>query len=384
MTKQESKLVEGYGKKKLKFMGKALVFCLPIFLILGFPLLVLYRSGELLSYEALAARQLLTEPVLIGMAYSNPSYYMDLNAAVVKKPEVLVVGSSRVEEIRSTFFKKGATTYTASQIIQQMGQFRQFLQNIPSGGNPRVLMLGLDQKFFDPSYDASAFGVEDIGSLLTQPKLPITDVLSNWWAKWYLIYYYILRGQYPLADIFHTDNFLVGLTAIVHRLGLRNDGSWNQGDSGQSDGTWLSAIDDGVEGFEYSQEISTSSLNELDRLLAECYANKIHVVGFTPPFSPTIYNKIMSMPQNYGYLSLLAPGVKPLFDKYGFTYYDFTDPQSLGATDKDIPDGIHTTERGALMMFLAMAKTDPVLGQYADTDFLEARLASTTQAENLF
>ena len=40
----------------VKFLGKIVLFCVPLALILGFPVWVLYRSGELTPDNAIVAR----------------------------------------------------------------------------------------------------------------------------------------------------------------------------------------------------------------------------------------------------------------------------------------------------------------------------------------
>ena len=125
----------------------------------------------------------------------------------------------------------------------------------------------------------------------------------------------------------------MGMSAIIHGSGFRNDGSYDDGDMlypPAIEDSSLSDISRGVHGFEYSNTVSQQSLDELNSFLEECRARNIYVIGYIPPFSSAIYDKLASLPDKYGYVQLLPSAVNPLFKKYGFAFYDFTNPTSVG------------------------------------------------------
>ncbi len=335
--------------RELKFLLKLALFCLPIALILSFPLWVMSRSGELLSDDAMVARQTSApNPVVVGLTFSNPVYYMQLHAAIAKKPNVLVLGSSRIQQIRADFFGT-STAYIAAGSAQKISHFRHFLDKIPASATPKVLILGLDQKFFNPAYDSLA--PDNIDDLLTRP-LSTMDVLANWSS----VYRYYYQRKFSITQLMNAPDSLIGLAAITVGAGYRNDGSHAPGtfDAPPADPT-ISNIGTGTEGFEPSTTVSQGALAELDTLLADAHAKNIYVVGFLPPFAPSVYQKILTLPDQFGYLKTLAPDVSNIFKKYNFAFYDFTDPKSVGATEKQMADGIHLTEEGSFMLISKMA-----------------------------
>jgi len=279
--------------------------------------------------------------------------------------------------MRSIFFNTTTTVYTAAQVIQQIPHFQEVFSKIPTNDSPKVLIIGLDQKFFDPNYNPTEYGAEDISTLLTQKSMPWIDVVGNWWPKWFAVYYYYLSLKIPPLKIINPDNSLVGLGAVVYGAGFRNDGSYNLSlwHPPENDGV-IPDIDRGIASFEYSNTISQNSIDELGSFLAECRARNIYVIGFVPPFSPEAYHEISSLSGKYGYMNLISPDVGAVFKKYNFGFYNFTDPQSIGLTQQGMRDNLHTTEEGSLVYFLKMAETNSVLQQYTNINYLKQRLNS--------
>jgi hypothetical protein len=371
-------------KKELRFLGKVILFCIPLAIILGLPIWEMYAYGEFLPYNALVAKRMQGAPALINFGYSNPLYYLDRQAVVLGKPQVLVLGSSRVDQIRSDFFDSTTTEYTASVVVQDMDQFQQFLDSVPASSSPKVLVIGLDQKFFNPNYNVANFGASDIRPLLTQTTTPISAIFGNWWAHWFALYGYMASEAVTPENLIHPYNNLLGTQALVHRAGYRNDGSYEPGEEIHvTENPYSSYITQGTMGFEYSDSVSTSSLDELNSLLAECASRNIYVIGFVPPFSPTLSAQVNAMGNDYGYMRAIAPDVVPIFKKYGFGFYNFGDPQSLGITTADMRDEIHPTERGYLMMVEKMAESDKTLARYTNAAFLKNILSSTTAQDNI-
>jgi hypothetical protein len=364
----------------VKFLWKGFLFCLPIIIVFGIPFWIMYRSGELISDDQLVEREASTQPVIVGDILSDPTDYVQLNAAIAKNPTVLVLGSSRSRQFRSTFFNPSTTVYTAGGIIQDIRSFREYLNHIPPEKDPKVLIIGLDQRLFSEAYDA--IHPADIEDLLTNP-ISTQSVLANW----SLVYQYYFEKKFTLAQVINATD-TVGLLANANGEGYRNDGSYDPGTeeyfapSVTSD--YITGIDNGSDGFEHDPTVSSSSITELNAFLAECKMRGIAVIGFAPPFSPEIYAKMLSMPSDYGYLTGLSQAVEPLFKKYSYSFYNFTNPATLGLTARDMQDGAHPTERGTLIMFLKMVEANTTLQQYANPAYIK-KILSTTQAEtNVF
>ena len=163
-----------------------------------------------------------TQPVLIGLAFSNPEAYINLQSVISRGPEVLLLGSSRVGWIRSTFFNRNVNVYNAGISVQKIGDFTRFLDRIPADKTPKVMIIGLDQRFFNPNSDPLT--PDGIDSLLTE-QVPAMDVLSNWSS----VYEDYFHGQISLEKLFRASGSRIGLEAIMKGSGFRNDGSYDAG-----------------------------------------------------------------------------------------------------------------------------------------------------------
>jgi hypothetical protein len=363
----------------LKLIGKIVLFLLPIAIIMGFPIWVAYRTGEFMSDDAIVAAQASTSTtVLVGLSLSDPIAYVNLKSVIARDPKILVLGASRVESIRADFFTDPSEVFVAAQTIQKISHFRHFIDKIPANETPKLLIVDMEPKFFDPNYDN--LQPDNIDDLLTQP-VPSSDVLSNW----PLIYWYFFKKDFSIGQILNAQNGDIGLAAVMRGAGYRNDGSYDPGTTlYATNDTTMANIEQGGPGFEYADTVSQGALNELDAFLADCKARGISVIGFIPPFSPQVYATLESMPKQYGYMPLLMPSLMPIFQKYQDGLYDFSNPGPLGITAKEMQDGLHSTERGSLIFFAKMALEDPVLRQYTDPPLLEAQLQATSSEENLF
>jgi hypothetical protein len=365
--------------RELGYVLRVALFCLPLAILIGFPLWVTWRSGELMPNNVMVQDLAGSRPVIIGLDLSSPVDYLDLQSVILRGPEVLVLGSSRVGRIRSTFFDKNVSIFVASG-LQKIGHFAHFLDKIPANKTPKLLVMSLDQKFFNPNYDNLA--PDDIDDLLTQ-QISATDVLSNW----PVIYGHYLRGDFSLPEILHSNSSLIGLVAIMKGIGYRNDGSTDSGPAIYApNGGIMADINQGTSGsgFEYGNIVSQGSLAALDNFLSECQKRGIYVIGIEPPFSPQVYEKMLSMSDDYGYMNQIPADVSAIFRKYGFEFYNYTDPKSLGIADKDMEDGMHTTERGSLMFFSSIAEKSSVLQQYTDPQRLKDALNATSAEADIF
>ena len=109
--------------RELKYLIKIVVFCFPLAVLIGFPLWVSWRSGELIPNNVMVQDLASSRPVIIGLDLSNPVDYLDLQSVILRGPEVLVLGSSRVGRIRSTFFDKNVNVFIASGATEDRSFF---------------------------------------------------------------------------------------------------------------------------------------------------------------------------------------------------------------------------------------------------------------------
>jgi hypothetical protein len=184
----------------------------------------------------------------------------------------------------------------------------------------------------------------------------------------------------------------LGLRAIRDGHGFRNDGSEQYGDffvahylyPENERARHLSLLENGQDMYVRGSTVSESVLQRLDQLLQYCNDHGIFVVGFLPSFMPTLYQEMIAG-GHHSYVQRLPERLAPLFQRHGFAFFDFTDSETLQATDDDFIDGWHASERMNLRLYTEMARALPdVLGAYSDVQWLASMDATAQDTFNVF
>ena len=354
-----------------RFAVKLFIFLFPFLLLYGFPFYVLFVSGDLAPVEQVIREQKMSKAlVLFGPAYSNFSPYFRLKSVLEREPDIVSLGTSRVMQFRSRFFRSGVSFYNAGGAVYRIEHFESFLEKIPSGKEPKLIFMGLDQYFFNPNWNDETPG--DFEKQLSANNYNALDILLDNWQQVYSDYF---GKKYSLRSLSAgRKNNLIGLNALANGNGTRNDGSYRDAkyirdpfNPKNSDYQFKNVFDRIAKGdrrFEYSETISEGAIGTLERFLKKCKERGVHVVGFLPPYPHVVYEKMVSMPQ-YQYLSQIAPHLKPLFARYGFDFYDFSDISWIGASDTETLDGLHGSEKAYLRAFTVMVESSSTLRHYA-------------------
>jgi len=373
-----------------RFLVRLFLFCLPLIALFGFPALVLLASGELLPLDVYVYAAQHLPQSRFGLAYSNPIEAYKLRLLLVRQPRVVALGTSRVMQFRQQLFQPPESFYNAGGIIARVEHLNPVLARIPRAQQPDVLIVGLDQYFFNPRWT-------DMAQINWDAQLDGTrnpDAFKIFTANWRQVYADAFAGKFSLLDVLPnaTTWSYFGLNARVRNRAFRFDGSHAPGngsdpllDRSAEDYEYrdtLRRIEAGSDRFKYAQALSADALQALDRFLSAARARGIHVVGFLPPYAHTIYAKMMAMGDDYAYMKKLPLTLQPMFEQYGFTFYDFSDIASVGASDAETLDGFHGTETAYLRLFLQMIDRDPILKRYAaDQDWLRAELRQAAPQE---
>ncbi len=362
------------GAEAARYLGRLLIFLTPVFLVFGPALTLLWRSGELVGVHVekvveiqLASRE---REVLYGLAYSECDVAYKFASLQRQDYDVLVLGTSRVLQLRPVFFKQPERVYNAGRIGRRLRHFGQVLEGLDDDQWPTVLVLGLDQYFFSDEWDQ---GQEDgfAGELRS-----CGDTLSALQRGWRMLYGDIASGKIPVSEVLFPPTDRIGVTAIVRDGGFRLNGSYRYDEHrisrlddpdherfGFRD--TLDRIEGGHSRFEYTDKVSERGLEELDRIVTLAREHGAMVVAFTPPFPPLI-NDRMEQTGQYGYLHALARALSRRLDGPGLFFRDFTDVRDLGATDAEFVDGLHGSERTYARVLLALSEEVAVLRARTD------------------
>lgn len=363
----------------LKLALYALPFAVPLLLLTGF---MLY-TGESLPLRIVASMQA-GESILYRPRYGNRDLAFKTLSANLRQPAILSAGSSRVLQFRAQFFNRQPDQfYNVGAPAWTLDQVEQLLHDLSY--SPRVLILGLDQPWFNDAYvpDVIDPPVSDFAHIAAVNRAFLHDALLG---EQFDISRYLARvepGEGGLA---------LGLRAIRDGHGFRSDGSEQYGDFLIAH--WLDPqlerqrhldyLRDGAEMYVFGDTVSPSRLAQLDALLQWCEDRGITVIGFLPSYAPTLYQQMIAA-GNHTYIQQLDAALQPMFAQYGFAYLDFSDGASLGAADADFFDGWHASERIYLRLYQHMLAALPeMLGAYSDPAFLASAEAGATDTFRVF
>lgn len=367
-----------------RFLKKLSLALLAAGLFAGFSVGFLFYSGEMLPVEKVVEMRVRSpgSVSMYGCLYSSPKLYYQWQVVLRTAPEVLAFGTSRNQEMRSEFFRAGVTFYNASNPASKLESYKYFVDSIPPGREPSVLIVGLDQFFFNRAWEyysaplppASAFSPEqDYSEIL---KLGIPGVHRD-----------LIRDGLPHGLISLRRDGRIGLSALLDNNGLRADGSLSVNTarikpSRHNDA--LRFVESGRSAFAYGFEVYPAALERLEEFLSACRARGIYVVAFLPPYAHCVYEAMSAKGDKYAYLARLRAVLPGVFRRHGFGFHDFTDLKDVGASDLETIDGYHGSEKAYLRLFIRMAGTDPRLGRLTDVPLLKARLAAAADDFTVF
>lgn len=342
-------------------------FFIPLFLFLSLlmliPLTLLIKSGEIINPDVLIKSQI-KEKKILGMAYSYPTGYIKLQNTLIKKPEVLALGSSRIMNFRSFFFNAESNFYNAGGAIQSVDGFNLFLNKLSE--YPKVIIINIDQFWFNPNFN------DPTGFVDLTNSYSALDILMDSFKR---VYYGLLSGKINLEKINDSENN-IGMNAIMYGDGFRDDGSYQYSkiiSSPKEAEDYLFSdtfdrIEKGNRRFEYGNIVSQKNIEELNKFLKICEDKNIHVLAFLAPFAPSVWDKLVLKESNYEYIFKLDSELSQVFKNYRHNFFNFEDISSIGITDLEVIDGFHVSDKASLKMIIEMCKTDTSLLQYCDIE----------------
>ena len=129
-------------------------------------------------------------------------------------------------------------------------------------------------------------------------------------------------------------------------------------------------IDFGRYRFEWGGHADNQrAFEQLENFLAYCKNNDIIVIGFTPPYAPSVYDKMMQS-GNYGYLAEITPMCEMIFKSFDYEYYDYMDSTLLGLDDTYFVDGFHGNDVVYANIIDDILKQGSYLGSYINKEKL--------------
>lgn len=350
-----------------KFTIDFMIFLLPAFACVLLLVGLLVYSREVIHFEEAALIQMEHPSTIFGLAFRDDFRAFKFEATCLRQPAILALGSSRVMQFRSAMFVNGNTRfYNAGGGANNVYEVRSFLELLPLDSRPEIVIIGFDQDWFEPSNATQARTVDlsiadgatqrTISDYFTLLHLTLVDVIS-----WQHPYNQLLEGHDP-----YYQTTAIGIDALTMSSGFRSDGSRLYGPAlldVRPVQIRFEEVNNRIETqgprFQYSDFIDADAIAEVNRLLEYAKANNIQIVGFSPPYAPSIYQR-MSQSGNYNYIDILNHELSTLFAAHEFMYFNATDGTSFGS-DEAFFDGFHGGEGVYLRILIEMVEQNPVI-----------------------
>jgi hypothetical protein len=316
----------------------------------------LLAAGELTSIEDVAAIQQ-QKGGLYGTALHPNVYPYKLELFATRKPEIVVIGSSRVLQFRQDQFSRPFANL--GRTINYPAEAVKLVQDMLAIGTPRIVLFGIDHYWLNPAYTtAPDFRTHNLrGGSLTPDALmaPFRWLLDGRVSP--RTYRSFLAGNTPVAP---NGEPLIGIQAIQNGAGFGPDGSWYYDhyiygrraaeDPGFRD--TLRRITTSSSQFRHGSAIDPDRVEELEtaiRLLRQAGA---HVITFVPPMSERVRREMELLEDAYGYAGLAREALAALHTPHA----DLLDGDAVGIEDCEFVDGFHVGDVGIARLLVALAR----------------------------
>jgi len=288
----------------------------------------LKMNGENNTFKEIVGKQLKHNSIY-GTALNQNTFSYKLELIEEVKPKVIALGSSRVMQFRKESFN--TSFINAGGAMNYLNEGYLFLDAMYKVHRPEYIILGLDFWWFNHDhYQPSAFPYHNNnGTTITFSKIRKT---FSW----------LFNGKISLLRE-HKNYFNLGFDAIKYSTGFRSDGSYFYAktlfgvvpSSDERFSDTFDRIEKGGYRFEFSDQLDTTRVAILEKILKLIETHKTKVLILLPPVANGVYQKLDN--SHYSYIKALQKYL-PTLDK---EIYDHHYLSTLTENDCECIDGFH-------------------------------------------
>lgn len=366
-------------KYKNIFVTYLKLFFMPIILVLPIGLLnyvFLKNSGELLPPGDIVKKQFETDGIY-GSALHNNHYIYKYALFQKIKPEIIIVGSSRVLTFREQFFE--SPFLNMGRTVGFALELERFVDDmLLNEYKPKFFLLGIDFWWANPNMrNALNFDHLNIqgGELSSAALLAPTKWLIKNKFSFYFFYKTVTKS---ILDDEKSNKF--GLSALVKGDGYAKDGSYYYtstvfGKKNTADYKFMDTIrriNLGTSQFRYSQYIDDKTFLVLKRVVEKIKSANIQLITFLMPLPPVVYDHMLLHVDNYLYIEKFRRKLYEL----GTLHFDYHNPETVRTNDCEYIDGFHGGEIVSARVLKKIASSKNILlNQYVNINYLEEFIA---------
>lgn len=356
------------------FAFLALLALLVFLILVPYSFYWLYKDGDL-ALERVVKAQAQGKFVIFGSAISQNFIEYKLELYKNIRPDICVIGSSRVMQFRGAWFDKPFVNMGG--VAGNLAELRYTIEQILRISPPRAMLIGLDFWWFMPQWEKEPLKPLDYRG--ASYNYDFQKLKKPW--QW------LLEGKISLGEFlrplgasfsrdFRPDRY--GILAQQYSEGFGPDGSWYNtaeltGKKPPFDYQFsdtLEQIDMGIKAFFHAQKdqhapspAHIQAFMEILRLLND---KNIEYWLFIPPLSQKAFDQMARNRRLWPHLFDLQKSLA----RMGLDVPDFSSPKSLESDDCEFIDGFHGGEIAYARLLLALAKSSPKLLYYINMERL--------------
>lgn len=326
---------------------------LPLLFSFGALELVAWRAGETIPPAALA-KEVRENPGLIWATARTEDYArVKFAQLAVERPEVLIIGTSRMAQFRSAMFRP-YHCYNLGRISWPIQVYSDLLRHLPAGYSPKVILFGADFFMFSPDYN-NKFA----------PPPPSFSPRS--WSDHFCSLFDMAaalvwhpRLIWSRGDLF-SGKPSRGVEALTGGIGFRKDGSeqWDDSrmklagrDPKPEEKTWWKRI------IYPGDRVGADETRAMEEFVSLARSKGIALIGVQMPMFPAAVHQL-EQNRDWGVLgdfrSQVAGGY---FQRLGVPFFDFLTPSGHAEDYRYFCDAMHPGEPLCVEALLKMS-SDP-------------------------
>ncbi|MCY3779746.1 MAG: hypothetical protein OXG78_05510 [Chloroflexi bacterium] len=345
-----------------------------------------WHSGEAMPIDYIVALQQQPDGAIYGSRIVHQLADYKLSGYYMRQPDILVLGSSLMGQIREDFFALDPNAfYNGSMPALELNGLTDFYDRMET--KPGVLIVGIDLVWFNADYDGyrRAVVAPDHRTEYERIRMVIDHMIQRFMTG-NLTLEQLMKRRDPVYG-----HFGLGFRAIEVGWGYRPDGSMQLGLTAASTDRQRELVQSDLATFMFEDErylpgsnLDEPALETLDWWLQTLKDDGVTVVAVTTPYHFLIHQG-MNQSGAFSYMSRAAARLKELISAHGFYYHYFDDMSKWGAQENEWFDGYHMSESSSLRMMQSLFQSHPDLfDAYVDHNLVQDLLANFENPMDVF
>jgi hypothetical protein len=382
-----------HKRDSYQFFFACTAWLLPIMVVVLFFEVALWQSGEILPLRLVANRQaqLGSRTVIMRRYFDQGLYRLKYLSIQKQRPEVLILGTSRVMQIRREMFGTDRIdVYNAGGMIQHLRDLEEFADSLTKSDCPRAIIIGIEPWWFNQKWVETAEKEKSI--LSGRTKDDGLDGFSHGAIFQLFVRSLIIstgKKRKIREDVFsvwqrglNTGSLFLGFTALDERAGFRPDGSMDYGHRAVPRNDWafvdreeppvVERIRNRKQGFESVTGLNSASVDRLRKSLSILKSKGATVICFAPPFSSEAMAAIDSISDLRSFWHDYLTVIPAIVDGEGGNFFDASRPEKVGMDDRCMIDGMHAMETFHLALLMKIS-IDPNLSNLLCLDRIDLK-----------